>query len=99
MYKVVNNIAPTIMKNIFPLREMSYNLRNTNPFQQRNVVSVYNGTETLSFRGSKTWSIVPEEIKNSTSLKEFKAKIMLWEPLNCSCRLCKIYIPNIGFVN
>ena len=99
MYKIVNNIAPALMKSIFPLREISYNLRTKNPFQQRNITSVYNGTESLSFRGVKTWSIVPEEIKNSATLKDFKAKIMLWEPLNCSCRLCKTYVADLGFVD
>ena len=55
MYKVKNNLAPTIMKNVFPNREVSYNLRNMNPFQSRNVSTVYNGTETIAFRGPKTW--------------------------------------------
>ena len=99
MYKIINDISPALMKEVFPLNEVKYNLRNRNPFQLRNITSVYNGMETLSFRGPKTWSIVPNDIKNSTSLKEFKAKIMLWEPKSCSCRLCKTYVPNLGFIN
>ena len=62
MYKVKNNLAPTIMKNVFPNREVSYNLRNMNPFQSRNVSTVYNGTETIAFRGPKTWALLPDEI-------------------------------------
>ena len=98
MYKVKNNLSPTLMKDIFPERAIPYNLRNMNPFQASNVKTVYNGTETLSFRGPKTWAIVPESIRNATSLREFKAKIKLWEPNGCECRLCRKYIQNLGFI-
>ena len=37
--------------------------------------TVYHGTETLSFRGPKTWALVPKKIKASKSITEFKAKI------------------------
>ena len=67
-------------------------------FHSRNVNTVYNGTETLSFRGPKTWELVPEYIKNATSLDEFKANIRNWEPNGCECRLCKVYIQNLGFI-
>ena len=98
MYKTYNDLSPSLMKSIFPIRELQYNLRNSNPFQQENVHTVLNGTETLSFRGPKIWSIVPEIIKNSKSLSEFKRKIRKWEPVGCTCRLCKTYIHHLGFV-
>ena len=47
----------------------------------------------------KTWNIVPENIKNSSSLKEFKSLIKKWQLNNCTCRLCKTYIYVIGFVD
>ena len=53
------------MKHIFPLTTNPYNLRNKNPLYSTNVRSVYNGTETISFRGPKTWALVPEDIKKS----------------------------------
>ena len=98
IYKVKNNLSPTIMNSVFPTREISYNLRNKNPFQSGNVSTVFNGTETISFRGPKTWAIVPDNIKESSSLMEFKSKIRKWEPKGCTCRLCKVYINNLGFI-
>ena len=98
MYKVKNNLSPTIMKNIFPDREVSYDLRNMNPFQARNVSTVYNGTETISFRGPKTWALVPDDIRESKTLNEFKTKIKQWEPKGCTCRLCKTFIQYLGFI-
>ena len=51
------------MESIFPIREIPYALRNRNPFQFGKVSTIFNGTETISFRGPKTWAIVPEDIK------------------------------------
>ena len=44
------------------------------------------------------WIVLPDEYKNSTSLKEFKGKIKNWVPLNCPCCLCEAYIQNVGFI-
>ena len=86
------------MKVIFPERNIPYNLRNPNPFLSRNINTVYNGTETISFRGPKTWSLVPLDIQNSKTLHEFKRKIKTWEPKGCTCRICREFVQHLGFV-
>ena len=98
MYKIHHNLSPSIMKATFPERSMPYNLRNNIPFQSTNVNAAYYGTETLSFRGPKTWALVLEGINYSKTLVEFMAKIRTWKPIGCTCRLCKIYIANLGFL-
>ena len=97
MYKTKNNLSPISMKSIFPDNTNPYDLRNKNPFKTSNVRTVFNGTETISYRGPKTWALVPDEIKTSKSLLEFKTKIKHWKPVGCMCRICKIYIHNLGF--
>ena len=96
MYKVYNDLSPELLKSIFPQRDIPYDLRNKNPFRSANVNTVFNGTETLSFRGPKTWALLPENIKLSNSLNEFKNKIRNWSPIGCTCRLCRTYISNLG---
>ena len=98
MYKVHMNLSPDIMQSIFQESSNPYNLRNKNPFKGHNVRTVYYGTETISFRGPKTWALVPAEIKASKSLEEFKSKVKAWKPVGCTCRLCKPYVHNIGFL-
>ena len=75
MYKIINENSPSIMKEIFPMSSNPYDLRNKNPFQTPNVNSVRNGTETLAYRGPKTWSMVPTEIKQLKPLDKFRFKI------------------------
>ena len=98
MYKINNNLSPSFMKSIFPESKNPYNLRTNNPFQTYNVHSVYKGTETISFRGPKTWAIVPDEIKNCSSLTEFKQKINQWKPVGCTCVICRTYVHELGFI-
>ena len=98
MYKAYNDLSPSLVKSIFPTREIPYNLRNCNPFKSTNIHTVFKGTETISFRGPKIWSLVPDNIKHAKSLSEFKTRIRDWEPVGFTCRLCKTFIPNIGFL-
>ena len=98
MYKVKNGIAPMIMNCIFEENSSHYTLRNNRIWTTHNVRTVNSGTETLSFRGPKTWDLLPESIKGAKSLAEFKTKIKTWKPEGCTCRLCLTYLPSIGFL-
>ena len=98
MYKIKENIAPTPIQELFPKYENLYNLRNKRFWQTENIRTVGFGTETILYRGKKTWQLLPEEIKNSATLIEFKAKVKSWTPSDCACRLCKEYIYNLGFI-
>ena len=98
MFKVKNNIAPEIMKELFAPKMSSYDLRNNNSFKRRRVKSVWHSTESVSYLGPKVWDLVPNEIKESESLNAFKFKIKRWVPEGCPCRICKIYLGQVGFI-
>ena len=91
-------MAPEILNEVFQKRTSSYNLRANSNFYTRPAHSVYNGTESLSFLGPKIWELVPEDAKQSVSLEVFKNKIKKWVPSRCPCRLCRVYLQNIGFI-
>ena len=80
MYKVKNNLSPTLMKFIFPEREIPYNLRNLNPFQVTNVNTVFHGIETIAFRGPKVWGMVHKNIKNLPHLVNSSVKLRTGSP-------------------
>ena len=98
MYKVKNNLCPSFIQSLFVISTNPYNLRNNQTFYAKNIHTVLNGSETISYRGPKTWDMVPCKIQNSQCLQEFNRKIKNWKPQGCSCRLCKIYICRIGFI-
>ena len=99
MFKVSKNLAPPQMQEIFKLKDQPhYNLRYNSPFFRPLVKSVYKGTESLSFLGPKIWDILRDTYKDMPDLNNFKLALKRWRPVNCPCRICKVYIANVGFV-
>ena len=99
MFKLKKGIAPALIKDlILPNRQHRYELRNNRDFAVPIVKSVHKGLESLSYLGPKIWELLPLEIKESETLLQFKAKIKKWNPQNRPCRLCKIYLQNVGFI-
>ena len=43
-------------------------------------------------------SLILNEVKMINSLVRFQKEIRKWKPLNCPCRICKVFIPNVGFI-
>ena len=98
MYKVVNNIAPTIVSELFSFSNVNYNLRSGSQLHQPSANAVWNGQETISYLGPKIRNMVPEEMKQKSYLFAFKREIKQWVPDNCPCTICKNYLPNIRFI-
>ena len=98
MYKVTNNIAPTIVSELFSFSNINYNLRSGSQFHQPSANAVWNSLETISYLGPKIWSMVPVEMKQRSSLSSFKGEIKKWIPENCPYRICKKYLPGVGFI-
>ena len=104
MFKVKLGIAPSFMDDIFEKRVIpSYSVVNGLRHQfefynTHNPKTVYCGTETLKSLGPKIWNILPHNVKDSTNLGMFKRNIKIWIPTNCPCRLCRPYIPGLGFI-
>ena len=99
MYKIKNDLSPIHMQGIFNEHVNTHDLRNNRCWDIMRVRTVHYGTETVRYRGPKTWEMLPQIIKASKTLQEFKNKIKLWKPNDCTCRLCKTFIPNLGFID
>ena len=98
IYKFCNGLSIQIFCDLFQIKNNRYCLRSNSDLQRTNVQSVYNGENSLSSYAPKMWDLVPMEIKSSASLEIFIRKIRHWKPQCCPCRLCKVFIPNLGFI-
>ena len=96
--KTKNGLNPSLMQEIFCENATHYNLRNNNEFVKPRVRSVNNRTESVRFKGPQLWQMLSPTIQNSESLCQFKTKIKNWYGENCPCRLCRTFIPNLGFL-
>ena len=99
MYKIKNDLSQLIATELFEQRnEQHYYLRKNSQFTIPPIRTMYHGSESISFLGPKIWNILPDRLKNVNSIEAFKMKIKKWKPENCPCRLCKVYVQNVGFV-
>ena len=83
---------------MFVRNHSNYNLRSQSDFVIPELKTMYKGSNSLRYFGPIIWNLISKEIKYSDSLDSFIPKIRQWKPNICPCRLCKDYIPNIGFV-
>ena len=78
------------MTEVFEIKEPHYNLRSeASHFKRENVKSTHYGIQSVRHLGPKIWNIVPQNIRESNSLNEFKSLIKFWKHDTCPCRLCK----------
>ena len=99
LFKVKENLSNTIMTDIFPTRELNYNLRSQTDFLRSTVNTTKFGLNSLRHFASKVWSMIPIEIKNSSTVEILKSKISKWESNDCDCKLCQDYLHRVGYVN
>ena len=75
IYKYLHGLSPTILSEVFKVNEIiPDDLRMRNELYARNPKTVRYGTETISFLSPKIWSLIPQNIKDSSSLPCFKKK-------------------------
>ena len=91
IFKIKNSLAPEIMTEVFEIKEASH-------FKRENVKSTHYGIQSVRHLGPKMWNVVPQNIRESSSLNEFNSSIKFWKPDTCPCRLCKNYIAQVGFI-
>ena len=98
LYKVFSGQSQTIVSDIFERKNINYNLCSQPDFVIPQVKSVYKGSNSLRYFGSIIWCLIPKEIKNCDTFASFISKIKQWRPDACPCRICKNFIPNVGFI-
>ena len=96
--KISDGLSTPLMKDIFPINRNPYNLRQNSQFSRPRINTVYHGTESISNLGPKIWDLVPSNLKEIGELDKPKKSIKQWKPENFPCRLCKLFVQNVGFL-
>ena len=81
MYKIMHNLAPSYLSNIFTLSSEVHerSLRSTTEnllYVPKPKIELYRNS--LAYSGSKIWNSIPEHIRNSTSLQQFRKNYLKW---------------------
>ena len=75
VFKVKNNLAPEVMKEVFVTKDSHYDLRNKTDFKLYKVRTVSYGTETISTLGPKIWNLLPSEIVTAPTYSIFHKRL------------------------
>ena len=74
MYKIMNNLAPPYLANIFKSKDVhDRTLRSTSEnllYIPKPNIELYRNS--LAYSGSKIWNSIPEQLRNATSLQQFR---------------------------
>ena len=92
MHKILRSISLEIMKLIFNTLESLI-------LSKRNVKTVRNRLQTMSYMGPKIWDLLNKKMKQVSPLNEFYAKIKIWKLEKCPYRLSRICLPQIGLMS
>ena len=99
MCKIYHGISPTIMNEIFTVRNRNhYNVPDWTYFDVTKVRTVNHGSVSIRYLGSKIWKIIPAHAKELYTMDKFKIAIKKWKPESCPLVPCKVYLQNIGYI-
>ena len=90
VFKCINREAPPFLHDIFKVNKIKYNLRITNTLSLPETSTKTWGLHSFSYRGSRSWNSLSDDIKCVTSSKLFKNKLQNIGEIQCSCKLCII---------
>ena len=95
MFRVKHGLSSESLQKLFKL-----NLRSKrNTFIAPKVNSEYMGKLSLRWFGPVVYDrMLPDKYKEIAELDKFKEAIKKWVPQKCPCRLCKNFVPGVGFV-
>ena len=88
IYKTINGLNPSSMKNIFRIKESNRPVRsnNANNLEVKITKTITFVTNSLSSLGPKIWNSLPYHLRySSKSISRFKQMIKKWDGCKCQC--------------
>ena len=88
IHKAVHGGAPPYVSSLFTERESEYSLRRNHSLILPPYNTISFGKQSIRYTGPKVWNSLPNNLRDTTSLKEFKNLISTWSGTKCTCSLC-----------
>ena len=98
MYKIKYNLSESCLKDLFSVVDGNYNLHSQSDFGVPGINTVFHKANSIRYFGLVISNSLPNDLKNICDFDLFKTTIQRWKPVDCPCRLCKIYLDNFGFI-
>ena len=90
VYKCVNDINPVFLNEMFHMKNIPHNLRDSSKLVLPKFKTTSYGKQTLSYYGVHLWNMLPHQYKTVINVKEFRKLLSTWDGPKCHCNLCHI---------
>ncbi len=88
IFKALHGSTPIYIRDLFEEKVKIYNLRSTVSLKQPKCNTVTYGFNSFWYKGAKIRNDLPNKIKKSITLAEFKNQIKKWQGPKCLCNIC-----------
>ena len=88
VYRCINKESLSFLSDMFKPVERKYNLRKNNILALPQTSTLTWGLHSISYRGSRSWNSLSDDIKLLPSTNKFKEGLKNVNKIQCSCRLC-----------
>ena len=85
----MNKLNPSYLHDIFQVKDISYNMRDSSKLTQPKYNTKTHGYRSFKYLGAKLWNELPTQVKSAVSINEFKTLIKTWVGAKCKCEGCK----------
>ena len=89
IYKSTGTLNPRFMWSYFKHRKVPHNLRHGPVLFISPLSSTFYGTNSVHFLGSLIWNGLPNLVKSTRSISEFKNVIKKIRNIDCECMICR----------
>jgi hypothetical protein len=87
IFKVNNNLYPDYVCSLFTAKVSCYDLRAEHNLALPSCNTVTYGKKSIKYIGPFYWNVLPNSVKSTDCLHDFKTKLKLWIP-ECKCGFC-----------
>ena len=88
VYRCLNIESPCFLSDLFVPTDKKYNLRKNKALILPKASTKSWGLHSLSYRGSRSWNSLSDEVKNQSSSQKFKENLKKISMIECTCKLC-----------
>ncbi len=75
---------------MFQVKYINYDLKESNMLWQPKFNKITYGKKTFTYYVRHIWNTLPNNIKQCTSLDNFKTMLKAWEGPKCQCSMCNV---------
>lgn len=88
VFKIINNISPSYIRDLITVRDSSYNFRSEKQATLPQVKSTRYGLRSFRYEAARIWNSLPNSVRLAESYPQFRRLLHAWDGHICKCPTC-----------